>query len=58
MRVVLNLAIAACLLALAGVNLLTNPFLPEVTAQEGGCAGSPPSPDCGCCDDCGCWVCP
>lgn len=57
-RSFLNCAIALCLLTLAGVNLASNPFLPNSFAQEVPCEGEPPSPECECCTDCGCWFCP
>jgi|GEM_PF-2684991 len=58
MRVICNLAISACLLTLVAVNMVSNPFLPQALAQESPCEGAPPNPDCICCGDCDCWVCP
>ena len=58
MRAFHNLAVSACLLSLVAVNLASNPFLLQVWAQsETSCEGSPPSPDGGCCEECGCWIC-
>lgn len=57
MRVFCNLALSACLLSLIAVNMLFNPFLPQAAAQYSPCEGSPPGDNCGCCEDCGCWVC-
>ncbi len=59
MRVFYNLAVSACLLSLVAVNLASNPFLPQASAQsESSCAGSPSCPDAVCCESCGCWMCP
>lgn len=59
MRVFCNVAVSGCLLSLVALNLAFNPFLPQAYAQsESPCEGSPPSPDCECCTDCGCWMCP
>jgi hypothetical protein len=58
MRVVLNLAIAGCLFALAGVNLAFNPFAPQAFAQaESPCSSPQPSENCECCPDQQVWVC-
>jgi len=57
MRTLLNVATAACLLALAGVNLAWNRLLPPAHASGSPCEGTPPCADCECCTDCGCWVC-
>jgi len=58
MRVILNLAISACLLLLAIVNLTQNPFISTANAQaEYGCEGDPPGENCGCCEECRCWNC-
>lgn len=58
MRTILNMAIAVCLLSLVVVNLAANPFVPRANADgEIPCEGEPPGPNCGCCTDCGCWVC-
>ena len=58
MKTLLNLAVCLTLLCLVGVNVAMNPFMPQAHAQYSPCEGDPPSPDCGCCTDCGCWVCP
>jgi hypothetical protein len=57
MRTLLNVATAACLFALAGVNFAWNPFLPPAYASGSLCLGDPPCANCECCEDCGCWVC-
>lgn len=58
MKVALNLAMAVLLMSAAVVNLLSNPLMPEAMADHSPCLGSPPSPSCICCSDCGCWTCP
>lgn len=58
MRTVLNLAVCATLLCLVGVNLAMNPFVPSAYAQYTECEGEPSSPNCECCTECGCWICP
>ncbi len=57
MRTLLNVATAACLFALAGVNFACNPFLPQAHATGSSCLGDPPCENCECCEECGCWVC-
>ncbi len=58
MRIFLNCAISACLLGLAGVNLVINPFLPGAYAQaESPCEGTPPCAECECCQAELVWIC-
>jgi len=57
MRTAINTAIAAILFALCVVNMVSNPFTTPAFGVEG-CQGNPPGPECQCCQDCGCWVCP
>lgn len=58
MQIFYNLAVSMCLLTLCAVNVATNPFLPQASAQESPCEGSAPCQDATCCESCGCWVCP
>jgi hypothetical protein len=57
MRTALNCLIAFCFASLAAINFATNPFTPALQAQEVACQGAPPGENCGCCEECGCWVC-
>ena len=58
MRTVINVGIALLCFVLGTINLASNPFTPSANATPvEGCQGSPPGPNCGCCQDCGCWQC-
>lgn len=58
MKTAINLAIASLLFTSAAVNFAFGPLVGGAAAQTSECSGVPPYPDCVCCTQCGCWMCP
>jgi len=56
MRTAMNFLIAVTLFTMSVANV-TYPLTPAVASTDE-CDGEAPSPECECCEDCGCWVCP